>query len=151
MTQADLSHLSEYWYDRVALQQQSNAALRFLPDARTIWEAAQAQHLLQPNTVAYVALVEAQVLAGLVMTIEANAPGLAPPQIGVLREFLIDLHTTHRRQPLMSAVLAAAQDDLVAQGVEQYRVSVSIGLSVEQTFWRGRGARKSDDLFWISL
>lgn len=151
ITRADLSVLSEYWYDRRALLQQSDTTSRLLPDARAAWEVRQGQFLEEADAFGYVVEVDGQIVAGLLMRVELNEPGLMPERIGVLRAWVIDLHTTHRRLPMMSTLLQAAQERLAAQGVEQYRVSVPVSLSVEQAFWRGQGARKSDDTFWMTI
>lgn len=151
MQAADLHQLSEYWYDIVALRQQMEPHLRLQPNARAVWTAAQTDQLSAANTIAYTALRHNVLLGGVILTVEPNEPGHAPATIGVLRNLIVDLHTPHRRQQIVTPLLDATQADLRAREVTAYRVAVSVGLAVEQAFWRGYGARKSADLFWMHL
>lgn len=149
---ADLPLLSEYWYDRAALLQQMGAPLQLLPDARSRWEDA-AAHWLHADDVYFLTCVINDDEAGgaLVGRIEANQPGLAPTHYGRVLQLVIDLHTPHLQQGMGGALLRAFQERLRDNDITRLVAAASVTLAVEEAFWRGMGAQRTQTIFWMDI
>jgi hypothetical protein len=145
----DLSLLSEYWYDNIVLQQQSNPRIHLLPDARCQWERYTATLIQNEAAICLVAVVKADVLGCIAGTVSTNQPGLAPEMIGVIEWLILDLHATNSQHQSASALLNELKVRFATRGISQLQVRVAAQATVAQAFWRGIGAKKIDDIFWI--
>src|SRR5688572_14741537 len=89
----DIPVLSEFWYDNMALLQQSTPHVRLLPNARRYWEASMAQIVAVHDVIFLVAEVEHELLGCIIGRIASNQPGLAPQYIGSIDALILDLHS----------------------------------------------------------
>jgi L-amino acid N-acyltransferase YncA len=147
---ADIPLLSEFWYDNVALLQQSNSRLRLLPDARQQWEAAMLEIIRTDDVIFLVAANESDLLGCIVGRITPNQPGLAPQLIGVIDSLILDLHS-QKQQGAGRELLQAMKTRFIDQHITQLQVTVAAQATVAQAFWLGMGAKKTDDVFWMTL
>jgi hypothetical protein len=147
---ADIPLLSEYWYDNMALLQQSNPRVRLLPDARQQWEVAMQHSMTLPDVIFLVAANESELLGGIVGRIAPNQPGLAPQFMGVIDILILDLHS-QKQQGAGRELLQALKTRFVDQHIIQLQVTVAAQATVAQAFWLGMGAKKTDELFWMML
>lgn len=162
---ADITLLSEYWYDNMALLQQSNPRIRLLPDARHQWEGF-AKSLVQSSDVIFLCAevnpeIDARALGAMSNTqmpigciaarVLANQAGLAPPQIGLVELLILDLHSPHQQHGTGGELLRSLQAQMAQRQITHLLVSVSAQAAVEQAFWRAMGAKKTDDIFWMTL
>jgi RimJ/RimL family protein N-acetyltransferase len=148
---ADLPLLSEYWYDRAALLQQMGAPLKLLPDARSHWEAAAATWLHADDTYFLTCVINNEAGGALVGRIEANQPGLAPERYGRVLQLIIDLHTPQFQQGMGGALLRAFQARLRDNDITRLIAAASVALAVEEAFWRGMGAHRTQTIFWMDV
>jgi hypothetical protein len=147
----DLPVLSEFWYDNMAVLQQTNPRVRLLPDARRHWEVAMRQFNVVDKSIFLVAENEAALLGCIAGRITLNQPGLAPQLIGVVDFLLLDLHTPHKPEGTGHALLQAVKTYFIEQRIVQLQVTVAVQSVVAQAFWLGIGAKKIDDVFWVIL
>lgn len=151
VVQADLAVLSEFWYDNIALLQQSNSRIRLLPDARHVWEDAAEQFITANNTVFLTAINEAEHLGYVLGRITPNQAGLAPEKIGVIDALMLDLHIPHKQHSTGRILLDAAKAYFIDHHITQIQVTVSAKATVAQGFWLSMGAKNLDDVFWMTL
>jgi len=149
-TQSDLMDLSEYWYDQVALLKQSNPRLCLLPNARRAWEQGVKQILARHDALFLVAETAESVVGAVLTTIEANQPGLAPKRFGLLRYFLIDLHAP-QHGGVGAMLMTNLRTSLIKENIHHLMTYVSTQDAIQHAFWRGIGAKRTDDVFWMSL
>jgi RimJ/RimL family protein N-acetyltransferase len=148
---ADLPLLSEYWYDRMALLQQMGAPVQLLPRARSRWEEA-AQGWLNDDTITCLTcVIDNQAGGALIGTIKDNQPGIAPARYGQVLQLIIDLHTPHQQQGMGGALLRAFRKQLQSKGINRLMAHASTMLAVEEAFWRGIGAQRTQTVFWMAL
>lgn len=146
----DLPQLAAYWYDKMVLLQQSDPALRLMPDAAQRWQDAAMMRLRAPGELWLTAERDGVCLGGIIGRQIANVPGLLPETLGVIDDLIVDLHSPHARQGLGSALVRALCERWRAADVQQVRVEVAAAFAVEQAFWRGLGAQRRQDVFWLS-
>lgn len=147
----DIPVLSEYWYDRVTLLQQSNPRIALAPDARQRWETVVTDWLTQPDMISLTAMREDEPIGVIIVTVIPNAPGLLPEKIAQILEIVIDIHTPHKQQGIGRYLLNALKVVLIEKNISHLQVSVSTTAVVEQAFWRGMGAKSYDEIFWMAL
>lgn len=146
----DIPLLSEFWYDQMAIWQQNNRFLRLLPDARSAWEVAAAEQLQLESSIFLAAEMENTLIGGIIGAIVPNLPGIAPQQIGSIRDLIVDTHTEIGRgagRALLDACLAAMRE----HGIQQIQVQIPAQAAVQQAFWRGVGASNGMDVFWMAI
>lgn len=148
--QEDILVLSEFWYDNMALMQQSNPRIRLLPDARHQWEVAMQSISVEQNAIFLVAENAAELVGCVIGRVTANKPGLAPERIGVIDTLLLDLHSK-KLQGAGRELLQAVKSRFIDQHVSQLQVAVAAQATVAQAFWLGMGAKKTDEIFWMLL
>ncbi|MDQ7025976.1 MAG: GNAT family N-acetyltransferase [Anaerolineae bacterium] len=147
----DIPFLSEFWYDNMALLQQSNPRVRLLADARRCWEDAAQQFMALDEVIFFAAEIKGDVLGCIVGRIILNQAGLAPQWIGNIDWLILDLHSPHKQRGTGRALLQAMKDHFIDRHITQCQVSVSTQATVAQAFWLGVGAKKTDDIFWMNL
>jgi GNAT superfamily N-acetyltransferase len=137
------------WYEKAALQQQTDRWLRFAPDAEGRWQAAAAEWLTDARTALLVADAPDGLAGYALVRLQPGTPGLLPETLGVLADMALD---THRyRGGVGRTLVNAAQTWLVARGIRQMTVSVSRRSAVEQAFWRSLGAKEWMDGLWMTF
>lgn len=151
MNKADLQSLSEYWYDQIVLYQLAHRHIELLPDARSVWERFAAQQIESADTFALVCEIDAEIVGGLIGQIRYNRAGLAPERYGVVEYMLVDLHTVHRREQIANTLLTPFLTYLRERAIAAVSVDMLVNALVEQGFWRGLGARKVSEQFWMAL
>jgi hypothetical protein len=147
---ADIPLLSEFWYDNMALLQQSNPRIRLLPDARQQWEVAMQHIITMPEVIFLVAANESKLLGCIIGRIASNQPGLAPQFIGIIDNLILDLHS-QKQHGAGRELLQALKTRFIDQHITQIQVTVAAQATVAQAFWLGMGAKKTDELFWMIL
>lgn len=147
----DIPLLSEFWYDNMALLQQSNPRVRLLPDARRRWEDAARQFRNLDAVIFFVAEIDEDIVGCIVGRIIPNQAGLAPEVIGIIDWLILDLHTPHKQKGVGRALLQAVKDHFIDRHITQLQVTVSTQATVAQAFWLGVGAKKTDEIFWMNL
>jgi hypothetical protein len=147
---ADIPVLSEFWYDNMALLQQSNPHIRLLPDARRQWEMAMEHLVMAHNIVFVVAENESGLLGCIVGRRTSNQPGLAPKYIGIIDWLILDLHS-QKQQGAGRELFQTLKNRFIGQDIKQLQVTVAAQATVAQAFWLGMGAKKTDDIFWMAL
>jgi len=147
----DLTLLSEYWYDYLALQSQKQPAISLMPDAQQHW-VQHIQTLLTDNkSTGFVAEREGECLGAIFGQIVPNSPGLFPVYIGHIDTLVIDMHSPYKRRNIVTALLDALKAEWIATGITLMQIRVPVYAPVEQSFWRGLGASHTQDTFWITL
>jgi GNAT superfamily N-acetyltransferase len=147
----DLSILSEYWYDRMALMAHKQTSVRLRPDARATWEQNARTWLQDPGTRAVVIAPGDEVVGGLFARIGTNASGEPSEQSAVILALVIDLHTVHQRQGVGRVLWQALRTHLQAEGVTRLYAPVQAGDMLENTFWPSVGARPSEQWFELDI
>ncbi|MCA9915554.1 MAG: GNAT family N-acetyltransferase [Anaerolineae bacterium] len=146
----DIPLLSEFWYDQMAIWQQNNRLLRLLPDARDRWEAATSEQLQSEAIVFLTAEIENTLVGGIIGEIVPNLPGVAPQQIGLIRDLIVDNHSELGRgvgRELLEACITVLRE----RGIQQVQVRIPTQAAVQQAFWRGVGASNGMDIFWMVI
>ena len=134
---SDLPAAAQLWFDRITLLQQTNPAIKLLPNAREEWSAAAAGWIGDEQVRFIVAECRGALLGFTVVRITAGRPGLHPLHRGVLLEMVVDLHETHRG--LSERLLDGAMRWLSALGATQLEVEAPARYPVEAAFWRAQG------------
>lgn len=148
-TPADVTRMSELWYERMALLLQTDRHFTMLPDAPSKWKQAMLPLLTQDEYAVYVGDTGAEVMGYILAHQQVNKPGLAPELYGVIDELVVDAHTAY--PGASKALLTAVEGWFRNQQVDHYVVTVSRYHAVEQAFWQTfRSVRRTDDL-WIRL
>lgn len=147
----DLAILSEYWYDAMALIQQTNPRIRLLPNARQEWEAWHHANLALDHAFFLVAEQNSELVGGIYGRIVENEAGLNPRVYGVVQDLLLDLHAPQKQQGVSSQLWQALQAQFLAHEIHHISILVNASALVPQAFWRALGARKSADLFWMNV
>jgi hypothetical protein len=151
MNRDDLPLLSEYWYDQIVLYQQTHRHIKLMPDARLHWQSSIATMLEEPATCAYTCVIQEQVIGALIGRILPNDPGLLPESYGFVQYLLIDLHTEYRQMQIVQHLLEPFVAFLQKNGLHSFGVDIPVRALVEQGFWRGAGAQKISERFWMIL
>ena len=140
----DLSALSQLWYEQRVLQLDR----RLLPaaNAREQWSAAAKNWLLEVRCGSFSAEDQGVIVGGIVGWLQPM-PGLAPEQIGLITELVIDTHGYHGG--VGRALVAALRDWFTGQGAAQTAIWTSHADAVAQAFWRSLGATEWMDVLWI--
>lgn len=150
-TSVDIVHLYELWYDNMALQQQHSHHIQIVPNARDLW-TTYADSLIRDDDVTFLVCdVEGAIPGYIVASRTENMPGLTPSHYALVHMLILDLHMTSAEKGVGKALLAALIARLQEQSLKQIRVSVGVGMMVEDAFWRGMSAKKSHDVFWVDL
>ena len=147
----DIVQLSEFWYDNIALQQQSNPRIRLLPNAQKIWVHYAGNLVLSHDVIFLCCEVEDVLVGCLIARIVDNMPGLDPPQYGLVEMLILDLHMSTGEKGVGKALLSELLGRLREYNITQLQVQVGLGNVVEQVFWRGVGAKNNDQIFWMAL
>jgi ribosomal protein S18 acetylase RimI-like enzyme len=147
---ADIPLLSEFWYDNMALLQQSNPRVLLLPDARRHWETTMLEIIRTDDVIFLVAENESELSGCIIGRITPNQPGFAPQFIGVIDYLILNLHS-QRQQGAGRELLQAMKTRFIEQHITQLQVTVAAQATVAQAFWLGMGAKKTDELFWMTL
>lgn len=147
----DISLLAEYWYDNLVLWQQTNPMYQLLPNAQQRWQMY-LKACIDDNTIIVLSAVFNQEVFGCIIgRLIPNAIGIAPEILGLVEYLVVDLHTPQHQSGAGSALWRALQRAFLEQGIETVRVDIARHAVVQQAFWRGHGAKKRDDSFWIAL
>ena len=147
----DIPLLSEYWYDNMALLQQSNPRIRLAPDARLRWERSARRLLQRSDAIVLTAAAANEVIGCIAGRVVANQPGLVPETIGCVEWLIIDLHNPHKQQGTGTSLLRALRAKFTERGIAQMEARVTAYSAVAQAFWQGVGTTKTDDIFWMAL
>lgn len=150
-TSDDIPILAEYWYDRMALLSQKTRTIRLMPDAQSQWSKYMQTLLHDDNTICFTAEIDGEILACMIGMLEANQAGLLPQYYGKVSDIVLDLHSPHRQQGTVNALLTRLKQHFQKRGLSEMIVTVPIYASIEQAFWRGLGARHYQDTFWINI
>ena len=149
----DITLLSEFWYDNMALLQQTNPRVRLLPTARAEWEAF-ATRSIADATVIFLAAEDdasADVLGCIHAMPTANAVGLAPARIGRVGQIVLDIHSPHKQRRTGHHLWQAVKSTFAEMAITHVRIEATLTAPVMQAFWRGVGAVPTDNIFWITL
>jgi len=147
----DLAQLSEFWYDKIALLQQSNKRIKTTADARADWETGVADWLDDPDYTCLTAWVGDQIIGCIIAHIENNVPGLAPQRFARIIDLVVDLHTTDTRQGIGRNLLIQLGATLAEQDVSTMYVNLLEQTAIEEAFWRGMGAKKFASVLQLKL
>jgi hypothetical protein len=147
----DLSILSEYWYDRMALLAHKQTSVRLRPDARATWEQ-NARDWLQDSRIRAVVMVkDEEVVGGLFAQIGINAIGETSDQSAVVLALVIDLHTVHQRQGIGRVLWQALRTQLQTDRMTRLYAPQQAGDMLENTFWPSVGARSDEAWFALDI
>lgn len=152
----DIPLLADYWYDKMVLVQQFNPRVQLLPDAQVQWQQA-AQRWLQDATLHFLVATPADDLSSNAVTgamvgyAGANSPGLAPVTIGIIAQFVVDIHSPQVRQGIGRVLLQALRERFQADGITQIRVHTPPHLPVENAFWHAQGAILYDKQYTLTI
>ncbi len=147
-TSNDLSTLADIWYENKVLNQQSDAGLVLVADAKDCWAEEAHQWLSNARCRIWVASRDAA-LGFMVIWLQEMPPGFSPQTVGCVTEMALDLHTPSSGAG--QALLNAAREWLADQGINSMIAHVPHRQPVQQAFWRGQGARDWVDLMWLKL
>ncbi len=148
-TLSDLSTLADIWYENKVLNQQSDAGLVLVSGAKECWSEEAHQWVDNPRCRLWVAIRDTVMLGYIVAWQQDMPPGFSPPTVGCITEMALDLHTPSAGAG--QALLSAARDWLIDQGIRNMIAHVPHRQPVQQAFWRGQGARDWVDLMWLKL
>ncbi len=148
---SDLSILSEYWYDRMALIAHQQASVHLRADARAVWEQNAHGWLNDINTRAVVSIQQDEVIGGLFVRIGDDAPGILTQQSATVLALVIDLHTVHQRQGVGRILWQAMKAQLQVDGMTRLYAPVPTGDMLESTFWSSLGAWPAERGFGLDI
>lgn len=141
--------MAALWHEKLALQPHTGRRSVLLPDAAAHWSVAITPWLDDPRCAVLVAEVDHMIVGFIIGRIEANAPGLAPAEIGVIAELVVDAHSNQgglgRR--LLDPLCAWFEEN----GIHDLRAQIAPGNPVEQAFWRALGAVHCFDVMWMRI
>lgn len=148
-TPNDLADLAGMWYENKIIQQQSDARIKVLVDARSKWIVEAHLWLTNERCAIWLASRSDKLLGYTIVWLLAMPPGLQPNCVGCITDMAVDPHTPSGGvgQHLLDAACAWARE----QGVENMITVVPHRLPVQQAFWRGQGAKAWMDLMWLKL
>jgi GNAT superfamily N-acetyltransferase len=147
----DLSILSEYWYDRMALMAHKRTSARLRPDARATWEQDARIWLQDSRTRAVVMIQGDEVVGGLFARIGTNTADEPSEQCAIILAFVIDLHTTHQRHGVGRVLWQALRAQLQADGITRLYAPTQAGDMLENTFWPSVGAWPAEQWFGLDI
>jgi len=148
----DLSILSEYWYDRMALMAHKQTSVRLQPNARTIWEQTALIWLQDTKTHAVVMLsADGEVVGGLFVQLGTNTVEVLPARCAFVLSLVIDLHTVHQRQGVGRVLWQAMFTQLQADGISRLYAPTQAGDMLENTFWPSIGAKPAGQWFGLDI
>lgn len=147
----DVSILSEFWYDNFVLLQQTNPLISVAPNAQKLWQVYISNSLANPDKIILTGKRETDVVGCIIGTVVDNSVGLLPPKLGLIEYLIVDLHTPQCQSGVGTVLWHAAKINFAERGIDIIRVDVAPHAAVQQAFWRGHGAQKRDDVFWISI
>lgn len=147
----DLSILSEYWYDRMALMAHKQASVRLQPDARTRWEQEAHAWLRDPQTRAVVMVQGDEVVGGLFARVGTNMAAEPSEQSAIILALVIDLHTVYQRQGVGRVLWQALRTQLQADGITRLYAPAQAGDMLENTFWPSLGAWPAEQWFGLDI
>lgn len=147
----DLSILSEYWYDRMALMAHKQISVRLRPDSRVLWEQNAAVWLEDPHTRAVVMVKDDEVVGGMFARIGTNAVGEPSEQCAIILALVIDLHTVHQRQGVGRVLWQALRTQLQADGITRLYAPAQAGDMLGNTFWPSVGAWPAEQWFGLDI
>ena len=148
-TSDDLPTLADIWYENKVLNQQSDAGLKLLPDAKNCWAQDAHGWLLNPRCRIWVAVRESVVAGYIIAWLQEMPSGFEPSTVGCITEMALDLHRASGGAG--RDLLNAARQWFAAQNIENVIAHVPYRQPVQQAFWRGQGARDWVDLMWLKL
>lgn len=146
----DINVLSEYWYDNVVLLQQTNPHIRLLPNAQARWRKS-VENCLEQDTVIMLTASYDDIVGCAIGRVILNKAGFAPEKIGVVEHLVVDLHTPQNQTGVGTALWNALKIAFANHNIDVVRVDIATHAAVQQAFWRGIGAKKRYDSFWINL
>jgi GNAT superfamily N-acetyltransferase len=148
---SDISILSEYWYDRMALLSHQQGSMRLQANARSLWEQ-EAQTWLADESVRTVVSVQGgEIIGGLFVRIGSDVMGRVSSHSAKVLALVIDLHTVHQRQGIGRVLWQNVRDRLKAEGVTQVYAVAQAGDMMEMTFWSSLGARPANQWFELDI
>ena len=146
---SDLGAAAQLWRDRIALLQQSDPHIKFLPDATARWRAEAERWIAQDQVGFFVAVMEGELIGFAAVQVVAGGAGLQPARAGAVLGMAIDLHRSHRG--LSEGLLGHAKGWLRSQDVGHLEIDVPAGYPVEEAFWRAQRATARFNRFWLEI
>lgn len=145
----DLEVLAQFWQEHMALRQQTEPAVRLLPDGHELWCAAAARWLEDAACGFFVAVDDGRPVGYIAGWLRDGPPGLDPARYGLVAELVMSLHSYHG-----GAARQLAQHLLgwfARHGMTKVLIAVPHRSAVQQTFWRSLGAGHHTELMWMPL
>jgi GNAT superfamily N-acetyltransferase len=143
----DLSELSRLWYEKMALQQQSDKRFAFALQPQTKWVETASHWLSDKRCTVLVAENNNDLLGYVIGWIQDTPPGLLPEKIGAVTELMVDPHSQHSGAGRL--LLQAIREWFSAQGIQHSIAYVSSRLAVEQAFWQAQGTTEWINIVWL--
>lgn len=148
----DLSILSEYWYDRMALMAHRQTSVRLRPDARVNWEQTAHTWLQDANTHAVVMVSpDREVVGGLFVQLGTNTVEGLSERCAFVLALVIDLHTVHQRHGVGRVLWQVMRTQLQANGMTRLYAPTQAGDMLENTFWPSIGAKPAGQWFGLDI
>ena len=145
----DLIDLADMWYENKAIQQQSDARVILLADAKTKWIAESTLWLSNARCSIWIAFRGAKLAGYLVAWLQDMPPGVQPDRVGCITDIAVDPHNPSGGAGQF--LLNAASEWFLGQGIKNLIATVPHRQPIQQAFWRGQGAKTWMDLMWLKL
>ncbi len=144
---ADLSILSQFWYEKAVVVRQLERHAHLDADARGEWERQAAAWLEDDDIALLTAEADNAICGYLIACIRSGLPGLHPGGLGFITEIALDPHQYHGGAA--RELVAAALRWFDTRGIRSVVACAPRSSAVDQAFWRAYGAAKWMEWLWI--
>ena len=148
-SELDLEPAAQLWFDRIALLREFDPCIVLAANAVGEWRKRAQKWILDSGCAFFVAETEGELAGFMVVRIMESQPGLSPEKIGTIVDLAVDLHQSHRG--MSAALLERAKAWLRLHGVGVLEIQTPAHYPVEETFWRGQGAKLRQRKYWLNL
>lgn len=148
-TPNDLVDLADMWYENRVIQQQSDARVTLVSDAKAMW-ISEANRWLNDERCSIRVAMRGGILSGyLIAWLQDMPPGVQPNRVGCITDMAVDPHIPSAGTTQL--LLNAARTWFKEHDVVNLIAAVPHRQPVQQAFWRGQGAKTWMDLMWLKL
>jgi len=147
---SDLSILSEYWYDRMALIAHKRPSSQQLLPVRAAWEQEAASWLRDPSVSAVVSVYAGEVVGGLFARRGVDGSGTESAHSAAILALIVDLHTIHQRQGVGRVLWQALRTQLHQDSITRVYAAQTTDM-LENTFWPSLGAKPLGQWFELDI
>jgi hypothetical protein len=147
---SDLSILSEYWYDRMALIAHKQPSAQLPLNMRLSWEQNAAGWLHESAMRSVVSVYADEVVGGLFVRRGLSGDGTQSPHYATVLALVIDLHTIHQRQGVGRVLWQAMRTQLHQDSITRVYAAQTSDM-LENTFWPSLGATLTGQWFELDI